>query len=121
MKEEDKIKEAIYSIIDNVNLTNDPVMKPISLALCARLKRNLPQICFSKEISGEVETIELSFKFDIDILSCIEKDPLSSMMQVMTDECIKKFESYNPFTVTFCGIYKTDEKGKLNVIFKIVK
>lgn len=126
MTDRDKLLEDMKNVADNVNLTNDPVMLPLSVALCTRMKRALPQISFSKEISNDVEIIKLSFKFDMKTLSDatpdpIHHDPVSHIMNVISDECIKKFESYEPFTINFCGIYRTDIIGKLNVIFKIVK
>lgn len=120
------LAEDLRYIKDNVNLTDDPVMKPLSLALCVRMKNALPQISFSKEASSDVETITLPFKFDMNALHVaapdpIDHDPVSHVMQVISDECIEKFKSYKPFTVNFCGIHKTDIIGKFNVIFKIVK
>lgn len=121
MSTEDKIKKDIVNIVDNVNLVNDEVMKPISLALCTRLKRELPQVSFSKEASNEVETIEVSFKFDLDTLSKISKDPVSEILQLISDEFVIRFKPYNLLTINFCGIYKTDEIGKFKVIFKLNK
>lgn len=121
MSTEDKIKEDIANIVDNVNLVDDAVMKPLSLALCTRLKRELPQVSFSKEASNEVEMIELYFKFDLDTLSKISKDPVSEILQLISDEFIIRFKSYNLLVINFCGIYKTNEIGKFNVIFKIIK
>lgn len=126
MTDRDKLMEDMKNVADNVNLTNDPVMKPLSVALCTRLKRALPQISFSKETSRDVEIIKLPFEFDMKTLSDatpdpIHHDPVSHIMLVITDECIKKFESYKPFMINFCGIYRTNIIGKLNVIFKIVK
>lgn len=120
------LSEDLRYIMDNVNLTDDPVMKPLSLALCVRMKNALPQISFSKETSSDVKTITLPFEFNVDALTNagpdpIDQDPVSHIMQVISDECIEKFKSYKPFTVNFCGIHKTDIIGKLNVIFKIVK
>lgn len=126
MTDRDKLMEDMKNVADNVNLTDDPVMKPLSVALCTRLKRALPQISFSKEIASNVEIIKLPFEFDMKTLSDatpdpIHHDPVSHIMLVITDECIKKFESYKPFMINFCGIYRTNIIGKLNVIFKIVK
>lgn len=120
------LHEDLRYIMDNVNLTDDQVMKPLSLALCVRMKNALPQISFSKETLSDVETIKLPFEFNVDALTDagpdpIDHDPVGHIMQVISNECIKKFESYKPFTVNFCGIYKTDIIGKFNVIFKIVK
>ena len=120
------LTEDLKYIMKNVNLTNDPVMKPLSLALCVRMKNALPQISFSKETSSDIEIITLPFEFDMNALyvvgtNLIDYDPVSHVMQVISDECIEKFKSYKPFTVNFCGIYKTDINGKFNVIFKIVK
>lgn len=126
MTDRDQLIEDMKNVADNVNLTNDSIMVPLSVALCIRLKRALPQISFSKETSDNVEIIKLPFEFDMKALSDAtpdqtHRDPVSQIMLVITDECIKKFESYEPFTINFCGIYRTDIVGKLNVIFKIVK
>jgi hypothetical protein len=120
------LHEDLRYIMDNVNLTDDPVMKPLSLALCVRMKNALPQISFSKETLGDVETIELPFEFNVEALTDagpdpIDHDPVAHVMNVISDECVEKFKSYKLFTVNFCGIYKTDIIGKFNVIFKIVK
>lgn len=120
------LQEDLKYIMDSVNLTDDPVMKPLSLALCVRMKEALSQISFSKETLSDVETITLPFEFNAEALTDagldpIDHDPVSQIMLVITDECIKKFESYKPFTINFCGIYRTNIIGKLNVIFKIVK
>lgn len=120
------LSEDLRYIMDNVNLTDDPVMKPLSLALCVRMKNALPQISFSKETLSDVETIKLPFEFNMEALADagldpINHDPVSHVMQVISDECVEKFKSYKPFTVNFCGIHKTDIIGKFNVIFKIVK
>jgi len=120
------IDEEFKYIMDNVNLNENPVMKPLSLAICVRLKNALPQISFSKETLKEVEIIKIPFEFNLMALSDatsdpIHHDPLSHIMQVITEECIKKFESYTSLTITFCGMYVTNKIGKFNVIFKIVK
>ena len=120
------LQEDLKYIMDSVNLTDDLVMKPLSLALCVRMKEALSQISFSKETLSDVETITLPFEFNVEALTDagldpIDHDPVSQIMLVITDECIKKFESYEPFTINFCGIYRTDIIGKFNVIFKIVK
>ena len=116
------IQEEISQIIDNVNLNEYPVMKPLSIAICARMKKALPQMSFSKETPKEVEIIKIPFEFNVDALRVeMQRDPLSAIMQVISDECIKKFESYTPFTVTFCGMYLADKVGKFNIIFKVVK
>lgn len=120
------IDEDLRYIMDNVNLTDDPVIMPVSLALCVRMKKALPQISFSKEMSDKVEIITLPFEFDMKTMSDatpdpIHHNPLTHIMRIITDECIKKFETYIPFTINFCGIYRTDIIGKFNVIFKIIK
>ena len=50
----------------------------------------------------------------------ISKDPVSEILQLISDEFIIRFKSYNLLTINFCGIYKTNEIGKFKVIFKIV-
>lgn len=116
------IDDEFKHIMDNVNLTENPVMKPLSIAICVRMKKALPQISFSKKISGKVEIIKIPFDFNIKALRIESaRDPIGIIMQVIADECIKKFESYTPFTITFCGMYLADKVGKFNIIFKIVK
>ena len=120
------LQDDLRYIMDNVNLNENPVMKPLSLAICVRMKKALPQISFSKETLKEVEIIKIPFEFNLMALSDatpdpIHHDPLSHIMQVITEECIKKFESYTSLTITFCGMYVTNKIGKFNVIFKIVK
>lgn len=116
------IDEEFSQIIDNVNLNEDPVMKPLSIAICVRMKKALPQVSFSKETPKEVEIIKMPFEFNVEAMRIeMSRDPLSAIMQVISDECVKKFESYAPFTVTFCGMYLADKVGKFNVVFKIVK
>ena len=120
------LQDDLSYMMDNVNLPDDPVMKPLSIALCVRLKNALSQISFSKETSGKVEIIKWPFEFNMRALTDagpdpIGHDPVSHIMVVITNECIERFRSYNPFTVNFCGIYRTDVIGKFNVIFKIVK
>lgn len=116
------IDEEFRHIMDNVNLTENPVMKPLSIAICVRMKKALPQISFSKKTSSKVEIIKIPFEFNIKALRIeSSRDPVGVIMQVIADECVKKFESYTPFTITFCGMYLTDKIGKFNVIFKIVK
>lgn len=121
MINETELEEDLINIKDNVNLVDDPIFAPISLALCTRIKRKLPQVNFSKDISGELETIELSYKFDVAALHITGKDPLSEMLQVITDECIIKFTPYTQLTINFCGVYPSGKIGELKVIFKIVK
>lgn len=116
------IDEEFKHIMDNVNLNEDPVMKPLSLAICVRMKKALPQISFSKETPKEVEIIKIPFEFNIDALRIeSSRDPIGQIMQVISDECIKKFESYTSLTIIFCGMYLADKVGKFNIIFKIVK
>ena len=120
------LQDGLRYMMDNVNLPDDMVMKPLSIALCVRLKNALSQISFSKETSGEVEIIKWPFEFDIRALTDagpdpIGHDPVSHIMVVITNECIERFKFYKPFTINFCGIYRTDVIGKFNVIFKIVK
>lgn len=126
MTDKDKLMEDIKNVTDNVNLTDDPIMKPLSLALCVRMKNALPQISFSKETLSDIEIIKLPFEFNVEALTDagpdpIDHDPVGHVMQIISDECIEKFKSYEPFTINFCGIYRTDVNGKFNVIFKIVK
>ena len=52
------IDEEFKHIMDNVNLNEDPVMKPLSLAICVRMKKALPQISFSKETPKEVDSVK---------------------------------------------------------------
>lgn len=120
------LQDDLSYIMNNVNLPDDPVMKPLSIALCVRMKNALSQISFSKETSGKVEIIKWPFEFNAMALmdagpDPINHDPVSHIMVVITNECIERFRSYKPFTINFCGIYRTDVIGKFNVIFKIVK
>ena len=121
MSDKNKLKEDLISVMGDVNLIDDPIMKPLSLALCVRLKNKLPQISFSKEASDKVETIEIPFKFNINGLSVAVKDLISNILEIISDECIEKFKSYKPFTVNFCGIYKADDDFNVKVVFKINK
>lgn len=120
------LQDDLRYMLDNVNLPDDPVMKPLSIALCVRMKNALSQISFSKETSSKVEIIKLPFEFNLEALTDagpdpIDHDPVSHIMVVITNECIEKFKSYEPVMINFCGIYRTNIIGKLNVIFKIVK
>ena len=116
------IDEVFSHIMDNVNLTENPVMKPLSIAICVRMKKALPQISFSKEMPKEVKIIKMPFEFNIKALSIeSSRDPVSVIMQVIADECIIKFTPYTQLTINFCGVYPSGKIGELKVIFKIVK
>ena len=96
------------------------------MALCVRLKNALPQISFSKEAPSKVEIIKWPFEFNARALmeaapDPIDHDPVAHIMNVISDECVERFKSYKPFTINFCGMYRTNKYGKFNVIFKIVK
>ena len=53
------LQDDLRYMLDNVNLPDDSVMKPLSIALCVRMKNALSQISFSKKTSGKVEIVKL--------------------------------------------------------------